>query len=44
MATLIIIVEKDPWVRYPSRVLKRELESHGEEKSGSSNSEYPDVT
>ena len=35
MAVLIIIVEKDPWERYPSRFLKRELESHWEKKSDS---------
>ena len=35
MATLIIIVKKDPWERYPSRFLKRELQSYWEEKSDS---------
>ena len=35
MAALIIIVEKDPWERSPSRFSKRELESHWEEKSNS---------
>ena len=35
MAALIIIVKKDSWERYPSRFLKRELESHWEEKSDS---------
>ena len=35
MAALITIVKKDPWERYPSRFLKRELESHWEEKSDS---------
>ena len=32
MAAWIIIVEKDPWERVPSRFSKRKLESHWEEK------------
>ena len=35
MATLIIIVKKDPWERYPYRFLKMKLESHLKEKSDS---------
>jgi len=35
MAALVVIVKKDLWERDPSRFLKRELESHWEEKPDS---------